>query len=290
MKIHDDEGVHVGWQPYAQFDLSAAEDTAFCIKGIQSDTSMVNFGKCIIMPGECDPCIRNQNFSGPDPQAPWFSLGADSGLDAIRLDPPVILDNEEYHYAFIDSNVYSDDGILERNIIDGLRYTYSVVAYDIGVPAAEITLTEYDTLIISSIEDPGNWSKQNPYSYLENSKGTTIHDSNFDSAIPGYIPEPQNTVKNVKVVPNPYIVHSYLNETEYIRRIRFTHLPKQCTIKIYTITGEFVFELKHDSITDGSEFWDLRTINNQEVSPGLYLYAVTEPGGDTFVDKFAIVR
>ena len=81
-----------------------------------------------------------------------------------------------------------------------------------------------------------------------------------------------------------------MNETEYLRQIRFTHLPVQCNIKIYTITGEFVFELEHNSMVDGNEFWDMRTINNQEVSPGLYIYAVTTPDGSSHVNKFAIVR
>ena len=101
---------------------------------------------------------------------------------------------------------------------------------------------------------------------------------------------------NVKVVPNPYIAYSDMNETDYLRQIRFTHLPPQCKIKIYTVSGEFVFELKHDindadtKPYDGNEFWDLRTINNQEVSPGLYLFVVTSDGREPFTGKFAIVR
>ena len=72
--------------------------------------------------------------------------------------------------------------------------------------------------------------------------------------------------------------------------IRFTHLPEKCNIKIYTVTGEFVFELDHESKIDGNEFWDLRTINNQEVSPGLYIYVVTSKDAAPFIGKFAIVR
>ena len=124
---------------------------------------------------------------------------------------------------------------------------------------------------------------------MENPKGTTIHDRNFDNVIPGHTPALGQTL-NVKVVPNPYIVHSKLNETEYLRQIRFTHLPEQCQIQIFTVTGEFVFKLDHKSETDGNAFWDLRTINNQEVSPGLYLFTVSSNGRETFIGKFAIVR
>jgi len=103
------------------------------------------------------------------------------------------------------------------------------------------------------------------------------------------LPE-HGTSWNVKVVPNPYVTHSKLNETEYLKQIRFTHLPAKCNIKIYTVTGEFVFELDHESDIDGNAVWDLRTINNQEISPGLYIYVVTSKGRESFIGKFAIDR
>ena len=33
-KIYNLDGVHEGWQPMAQFDLSAEEDSLFCVKGL----------------------------------------------------------------------------------------------------------------------------------------------------------------------------------------------------------------------------------------------------------------
>ena len=99
----------------------------------------------------------------------------------------------------------------------------------------------------------------------------------------------QDELKTVQVVPNPYKVHSQFNETRYQRRIRFIHLPQKCRISIYTITGELVNYFEHDDPYDGSEWWDLRTINNQEVSPGLYIYVV-ESGGKEHIGKFAVVR
>ena len=53
---------------------------------------------------------------------------------------------------------------------------------------------------------------------------------------------------------------------------------------------EKVRELKHNNNTDGNLWWDLRSYNNQEVAPGLYIYVVETPSGDKKIDKFAIVR
>ncbi len=94
---------------------------------------------------------------------------------------------------------------------------------------------------------------------------------------------------SINVVPNPYIVNSAYNETSEQRRIRFTHLPQQCRIQIFTLFGERVVSLVHDDNFDGNLFWDLRSENNQEIAPGLYIYVV-ESDDKKHVGKFAVVR
>ena len=91
----------------------------------------------------------------------------------------------------------------------------------------------------------------------------------------------------IKVVPNPFLGRSQLDEGEFSRLIRFTNLPVQCTITIFTLTGEKVITLDHHNETD--YFWNLKTINNQEIAPGLYLFAV-ETKTDKHIGKFAVVH
>ena len=45
---------------------------------------------------------------------------------------------------------------------------------------------------------------------------------------------------DVIVVPNPYVVSSLYNEEVYGNRLIFDNLPRECTITIYTATGELV--------------------------------------------------
>ena len=55
-------------------------------------------------------------------------------------------------------------------------------------------------------------------------------------------------------------------------------------------------ELSHDDEEDGNAWWDLRSYNNQEIAPGLYIYVVEELSqsgaktGNKKIDKFAVVR
>ncbi len=99
-------------------------------------------------------------------------------------------------------------------------------------------------------------------------------------------------LQDISVVPNPYIVNSnYFNESPGNNLIRFTRLPTECTIKIYTVSGEFVARLDHNDSFDSNEWWNVRNGSGKEVAPGLYIYVVEAPGvSESKIGKFAIVR
>ncbi len=103
-------------------------------------------------------------------------------------------------------------------------------------------------------------------------------------------------LKKIKVVPNPYIctnlmepkVRQGLNQQ---RRLMFTHLPAQCTIGIYSVSGVLVDEIEvNNPVDDGHVFWDMQTLEGLEISYGLYLYHVQAPGIGEVVGKFAVVK
>ena len=111
--------------------------------------------------------------------------------------------------------------------------------------------------------------------------------------ISGSIPS-QGLLNTIRVVPNPYIASSNYNENEYKRKIYFYDLPEDWELQIFTITGEKVISLEPDGSDPGKASWDLRTVNNQEVAPGLYVFVVENRvlgyEGQKFIGKFAIVR
>ena len=67
-------------------------------------------------------------------------------------------------------------------------------------------------------------------------------------------------------------------------------MPQQCTIRIYSVAGELVDTLHHNStLDDGKVFWDLRTKDNMNLAYGLYIYHVDSPEG-SFIGKFAVIK
>ena len=100
----------------------------------------------------------------------------------------------------------------------------------------------------------------------------------------------EDNLSEISVVPNPYKISSKFNEPTHSNRLRFTHLPQKCVIKIYTISGEFVDEIIHNDAIDGNEYWDLKNSSGKKVAPGLYIYIVQADNGKSLTSKFAIIR
>lgn len=108
---------------------------------------------------------------------------------------------------------------------------------------------------------------------------------------------PSSLLAEIAVVPNPYVVtaswepqHLY-DSGRGIRKIDFIHLPPECTIRIYTISGKFVDVIEHNSeLWDGAESWNLLSVDGLEISYGIYLYHIDAPGIGSYVNKFAVIK
>jgi len=98
------------------------------------------------------------------------------------------------------------------------------------------------------------------------------------------------------VVPNPYAgAASWEPATTSVgrgeRRIFFIHLPRECTIRIYTMAGRLVQTIQHvSSLADGQTSWNLVSRDGMDVAYGVYVYHVDAPGVGTTVGKFAVLK
>ncbi len=107
--------------------------------------------------------------------------------------------------------------------------------------------------------------------------------------IPSSIEQDSITLSNVRVVPNPYILHTRFESTPYDRRLMFTNLPEQCEIHIYNIAGEHINTIYHTNNL-GYEYWDLRTKYGLEVAYGLYIFVVKTDNNTKAKGKFVIIK
>ena len=117
-------------------------------------------------------------------------------------------------------------------------------------------------------------------------------------------------MENIKVVPNPYVVTNTMEgavsnwQRNQKRQIMFTHIPAQCKISIFNLSGILIDEIEIDnaissrenawdlnSEANGTVHWDLRSSEGLEIAAGYYIYHVeSKITGDVKIGKFAIIK
>jgi hypothetical protein len=206
------------------------------------------------------------------------NLFYESGFGSIKLAEPLYFegDTNAYHYKYT----------LE-NIPNGWQYAVAVTAFDEGNPESNLESLESSFLA-------------NNYRAFA---GTGAND-NMDENAPF-------------VYPNPYYYGSawegQSNFQEESRKLIFANLPARCIIRVYTVGGDFIDEIRHDEAYDGSDTrwfrtfgaedagenrfsggehaWDLLSSESQIISRGLYMYSVEDlNSGESFTGKFVIIK
>ncbi|MEX0844239.1 MAG: hypothetical protein WD022_03115 [Balneolaceae bacterium] len=200
--------------------------------------------------------------------------GFDTGFDEIRLDSPISFPGDPTEYTYR----YEISGMLS-----GWQYLFSVSAFDRGddrTPPLETSVTANAVRVF-----PG-----------------TPANENFDSKREEF---------KVGVYPNPYRINAaWDGSTPFTRKIMFYNLPAKAEIRVYTLAGEIVAELTHDSennsvdarwfdtfssdnriMPGGERAWDLLSEANQNLTTGLYLFTVHDKdSGEVQQGKFAVIK
>jgi hypothetical protein len=149
------------------------------------------------------------------------------------------------------------------------------------------------------IEDGDTW-----YAVGHKAEGTAPFYNVYQTVSTPGVARADTTYKlNVKVVPNPYIVFNAWEKSSEQRYVRFTHLPNECTIRIYTVAGDLVKVIRHtDTRTKpldqaGTETWDFTNespgstgtaVSGQLIASGVYIYHVESKVGEA-VGKLAVI-
>jgi hypothetical protein len=102
-------------------------------------------------------------------------------------------------------------------------------------------------------------------------------------------------LEKIIVVPNPYVVYSQFELPTYRptlrgdRALQFRNLPKECTIRIYSMVGELVQTIvKNDNLNYAN--WDLLSSESARIGYGVYIYHVETPTGGTKIGRIGIIK
>ncbi len=146
---------------------------------------------------------------------------------------------------------------------------------------------------------------------LESSKGANaiyIAPSGSPDREPGVVPNPYRADQNyTRVYGSGYAWENRDDGTidfypQTDRRIYFYNLPAECIIRVFTVSGDLVQIIPHNTIGDlnsmesleYAEGWDLNSRNRQQIVSGLYIFSVEdmtpENKGKIKTGKFVVIR
>ncbi len=153
---------------------------------------------------------------------------------------------------------------------------------------SEVIVGEQYWYYVTAVSDDGLES-----SAFQNRMGRTATPDR-EAVVPSRVPH-TDWKDEVVVVPNPY--HSVAADKYGGRRLNFLNLPAYANIHIYTMTGDRVQTIEHNS-GDGDEEW-LRqdTFSTMQIVSGIYIYVVEEldgPNGsltgEKTIGKFVVIK
>lgn len=171
---------------------------------------------------------------------------------------------------------YYEYEVIIEDLVSTVPYFVSVTAFDFGSPETGL--------------EP-----------LETSKQLTA----TEVYAAGSAAEASGTMPNAYIYPNPFRIDANYRANgfegrgrddlpEYrTYRINFANIPPRCWIRIYTLDGDLVKELRHDEPVDSPvarhETWDLVTRNRQLVVSGLYYWSIEADDGRTQIGKLVVL-
>ncbi len=154
--------------------------------------------------------------------------------------------------------------------------------------------------------DVGEVNSENIYEYFDDDPVYKIGETRYYSVLSvdeiGVTSGRTNIIKHEKnvgavekmsevfVVPNPFKIESgFGGAVGAADRIGFYGLPNNCTIHIFSYSGQLIETIEHN-VPVYQTAWFQVTRNNQEIASGIYLYVITTPDGDKKTGKFVVVK
>ena len=165
---------------------------------------------------------------------------------------------------------------FDCNAFNGFTYYYMVTTYDRGysVRSGRQGLNKIDR--------------------CQPMEGVPLADSCLAELVPIHVQvDPQNNLNEVYAVPNPYrtggsrlTTDNYHNFPDH--KIRFVNVPTECKIKVFTVSGDLVWEYTHNG--GGNIEWDATNRGGESVTSGVYIFRVEDPGGGSVYGRLIIIR
>lgn len=179
------------------------------------------------------------------------------------------------YYEFVDESVYV-----------GFSYFYHVSCFDKGYFKGKTEFNKRDNFICD--EDTGYPATPgSPVPCEDVSSAITMTVDAGDTGLMG----------RIFAVPNPYRTGTSAETSPFYHNfpdgnIKFINIPAEVDIKIFTVSGDLVWETHHSDPTgeNGVVSWNVKNKHGQDVGSGVYIYRCEGPDGSNMYGRLVVIR
>jgi len=198
---------------------------------------------------------------------------------------------EEDSLYFLDWPKYDAQGkkyyeFRDTDVFAGFTYFYTVTTYDRGYFKGHAEHNKRDSYICED-ENLKQWYEP-PYGPRSCESTARVITMTVDTG---------TNIKKVYAVPNPYRSGTSAQTSPYYHNfpdgsIKFFNVPKEADIKVYTVSGDLVWEAHHSDPTgeNGIVSWDTKNKHGEEVSSGVYIFRCESSTGESVYGRIVIIR
>jgi hypothetical protein len=177
------------------------------------------------------------------------------------------------YYEFVDNNVFV-----------GFTYYYTVTCFDRGYFNTKTLFNKRDNFIcdedLNHPRDP-----EHPINCEDACKKITL------------TVRTSTNRKSIYAVPNPFRDGSSAEASAFYpnfpdHTIKFFNMPKEADMKVYTVSGDLVWEAHHSSPSgeNGVLSWDVKNLRGEDVSSGVYIFRCESSTGAQTYGRIIIIR
>ena len=175
---------------------------------------------------------------------------------------------------------------VDRNAFVGFTYYYVVTCFDRGYFKGKAQYNKKDNFVCD--EDPEHPATPGyPVRCEDAGRVITMTVDAGDAGLMG----------KIFAVPNPYRTGTSADTSPFYHNfpdgsIKFFHVPREADIKIFTVSGDLIWEAHHSNPTgeDGVVTWNVKNKHGQEVGSGVYLYRCESSGGSNMYGRIVVIR
>jgi hypothetical protein len=173
---------------------------------------------------------------------------------------------------------------VDRDVFVGFTYFYHVTCFDKGYFKGRYQFNKRDNEICD--EDP-----ENPAT-----PGYPVDCEEVAHRIVMTV-DARDGVDRIYAVPNPYRTGTSAATSPYYHNfpdesVKFFNMPGDAEIKIYTVSGDLVWQHHHASVdgTDGVVSWNVKNKDGGDVCSGVYIYRVEVGNGQSMYGRIVVIR